>query len=88
HPLRDLYRLGLNVTLNTDDPSVSNTTLTDEYVVAIQGIGVTMPELKNIAMNGIRAAFLPPREKSRLEKSMGQALGLITPPRVRWRFWE
>ncbi len=88
HPLRDLYRLGLRVTLNTDDPSVSNTMLTDEYVVAIQSIGLTMIELKNIILNGVRAAFLPAREKARLEKRMSQALGLATPSRFRWRFWE
>jgi len=88
HPLRDLYRLGLRVTLNTDDPSVSNTMLTDEYVVAIQSIGLTMIELKNIILNGVRAAFLLAREKARLEKRMSQALGLATPSRFRWRFWE
>jgi adenosine deaminase len=87
HPLRDLYRLGLHVTLNTDDPSVSNTTLTDEYAVAIQSIGLTMIELKNIILNGIRAAFLPAREKARLEKRMSQALGLTAPTRFQWRFW-
>jgi len=88
HPLRDLYRLGVHVTLNTDDPSVSNTTLTDEYVVAIQHIGLTMIELKNIIVNGIHAAFLPAREKVRLEKRMSHDLGLATAPRLRWRFWE
>ncbi len=87
HPLRDLYRLGVHVTLNTDDPSVSNTTLTDEYVVAVQSIGLTMTELKNIILNGIQAAFLPPRQKARLEKRMRQALGLTAPSRFRWRFW-
>jgi adenosine deaminase len=87
HPLRDLYRLGVQVTLNTDDPSISNTTLTDEYMVAIQNIGLTMVELKNLIMNGVKAAFLPTREKARLETHMSQALGLTTPTRFRWRFW-
>lgn len=88
HPLRDLYRLGVHVTLNTDDPSVSNTTLTDEYVVAIQHIGLTMIELKNIILKGIQAAFLPARDKAWLEKRLTRALGLETPSRFRWRFWE
>jgi len=78
----------VHVTLNTDDPSVSNTTLTDEYVVAIQHIGLTMIELKNIIVNGIHAAFLPAREKVRLEKRMSHDLGLSPAPRRRWRFWE
>ena len=67
HPLRDLFMLGVNVTLNTDDPSVSDTTLTDEFLVAMMGMGLTLPDLKKIIRNGIRAAFLPIDERERLE---------------------
>lgn len=34
HPLADMLGLGLPVTINTDDPTVSNITLTDEYEIA------------------------------------------------------
>jgi adenosine deaminase len=36
HPLFDLFRLGLRVTLTTDDPSVSATTLGEDYIVAVE----------------------------------------------------
>ncbi len=68
HPLRDLYVLGVNVTINTDDPSISDTTLTDEYLVAIMGLGVSLRDLRNCTRNAIRAAFLPADEKQALEK--------------------
>lgn len=67
HPLRAFYQIGLHVTVNTDDPSVSNTTLTDEYMVAVRDIGVTVPEINQMILTGVRAAFLPPSEKERLE---------------------
>jgi len=68
HPLRDLYVLGVNVTLNTDDPSVSDTTLTDEYMVAVLGLGVSVHDLRRCTRNSIRAAFLPPAERQQLEQ--------------------
>jgi adenosine deaminase len=67
HPLRDLYVLGVNVTINTDDPSVSDTSLTDEYMVAMMGLGVSLRDLRMCTRNAIRAAFLPEKVKQGLE---------------------
>jgi adenosine deaminase len=74
HPLRAFFQIGLPVTINTDDPSVSNTTLTDEYMVAVRDIGVTVPEIKQMILTGVRAAFLPQSEKERLEAFFTEAL--------------
>jgi adenosine deaminase len=74
HPLRAFHQIGLPVTINTDDPSVSNTTLTDEYMVAVRGIGVTVPEIKQMILTGVRAAFLSQSEKERLEAGFTEAL--------------
>jgi adenosine deaminase len=68
HPLRDLYVLGVNVTVNTDDPSVSDTSLTDEYMVAMMGLGVNLRDLRMCTRNSIRAAFLPPETRRHLER--------------------
>jgi adenosine deaminase len=67
HPLPDFYRLGIKVTLNTDDPSISDTTLSDEYYLAIAGMGLEMADLKTIIMTAVQATFLPPNEKAALE---------------------
>lgn len=66
HPLRDLHKMDVPVTVNTDNTSISNTTLTDEYVVAILGIGITLFELREMIMNAVNAAFLPDDEKENL----------------------
>ena len=62
------------MTINTDDPSVSNTTLTDEYMVTVRDIGVTVPEIKQMILTGVRAAFLPQSEKEQLEARFTAAL--------------
>ena len=66
HPLPDFYRLGIKVTINTDDPSISDTTLSDEYFLAMAGMGLEMSDLKVMIMTSIEAAFLPPNEKAAL----------------------
>lgn len=66
HPLRDLYHLAVPVTINTDDPSVSDTTLTDEYQVAVMVMGFTIQDIQRILLNAARAAFLAHDEKETL----------------------
>ncbi len=66
HPLYAFHRLGIPVTINTDDPSISNTTLTDEYVMAKRGIGVPFRDLHQMTLNAAEASFLPQPEKGRL----------------------
>ncbi|MBN1994809.1 MAG: adenosine deaminase [Anaerolineae bacterium] len=74
HPLYAFYQLGIPVTINTDDPSISNTTLTDEFLVANRGIGVPFRCLAEMIMNAARAAFLPEPEKTRLVEWFERAL--------------
>jgi adenosine deaminase len=66
HPLRSFQNRGIRVTLNTDDPSISNTTLTDEYMIAVREIGLELSQLRTIILNGVYAAFLDRQEKERL----------------------
>jgi adenosine deaminase len=66
HPLMDLLALGLPVTINTDDPSVSDTTLTDEYVVAMLTMGMTLSQIKRAIVIAAGSSFLPEEERKRL----------------------
>jgi adenosine deaminase len=74
HPLYAFYQLGIPVTINTDDPSISNTTLTDEFLVATRGAGVPFRVLPQLVLNAANAAFLPQPEKGRLVEWFEQAL--------------
>jgi adenosine deaminase len=57
HPLARLHRAGVPVTLSTDDTTVSDLTLTDEYIRAIEVIGLALPELWAIDRHAIDVAF-------------------------------
>lgn len=66
HPMRAFYDAGMLVTLNTDDPAVSNITLEHEYRVAQDILGFNQSELATIQSNGVLAAFLSKKEKQAL----------------------
>jgi adenosine deaminase len=66
HPLRKMMQAGLNVTLNTDDPSISRITLSDEYHLAIELFGLSVAELSQRVLMAANAAFLPPGERDAL----------------------
>lgn len=70
YPIRDYFDRGLLVTVNTDNPTVSHTTLTQEYAELNRRFGFTWPELKQLALNGAAAAWLPEADKQTLRATM------------------
>lgn len=66
HPMNFYYQYGLRVTLNTDNRLISDTTLTDEYMIAVEKYGFEYADLKNVIINGFKSSFLPYREKVRI----------------------
>jgi aminodeoxyfutalosine deaminase len=58
HPLRRMTESGLFVTLNSDDPPMFGTSLSNEYLVAGRDLGFSPAELAGLAANGVRASFL------------------------------
>jgi adenosine deaminase len=61
HPLARLHRLGVPVTLSTDDTTVSDLSLTDEYERALDQIGLTVDELWAIDQAALDHAFADDR---------------------------
>ena len=57
HPLARLHRAGVPVTLSTDDTTVSDITLSEEYVQSVEAIGLTLPELWAIDRRALDVAF-------------------------------
>jgi aminodeoxyfutalosine deaminase len=64
HPLRRCFDLGLLVTINSDDPAFFGSDLAGEYLLAHIEQGFSQAELRQLAVNSIRASFLPDAEKA------------------------
>ncbi len=57
HPVRRLYDEGVRITINTDDPSVCNVTLTQEYELLMERFGFTLEEIEGLISVAEQAAF-------------------------------
>ena len=66
YPLKAYLDQGIPVTLNTDNTTVSGTTLAGEYVLARERLGITATDERTLLENAARAAFLPESEKAAL----------------------
>ena len=64
-PLRGYLQKGLCVTVNSDNRTVSGTTLNREYSL-LRELGLTASEQNHILFYAAEAAFLPEREKAEL----------------------
>lgn len=68
YPLHQYFQQGIRVSLNTDNPGISRTTLTNEYYKAacmIKG-GISKWDLLKIVRNGFISAFIPFEQKKSL----------------------
>jgi adenosine deaminase len=77
HPVRQYFDQGLKVTVNSDDPAMFNTSLTEEYLTLARELGFTVEEIKRVALNAVDSCFLPAEDKAALRSAfMDQWQGL------------
>ncbi len=76
HPLPEMIDAGLNVTLNTDDPGISNIRLSDEYFTAVVELGLAQDTLRGMILSAAQTAFVSSRDQRQLESELQEALGL------------
>lgn len=74
HPLGKMLDAGLYVTLNTDDPSISQITLSDEYRLAVENLGLSLAQLVERLIASAQASFLPAAEKQKLVERLRDRL--------------
>lgn len=59
HPLKQLFDLGVKVTINSDDPEVLETNLNNEYRIAHEVLGMSLDEIARCNRHAVQASFLP-----------------------------
>ena len=68
HPLFELYKYGIKTTINTDNMTVSNTTLENEYNRLIETGKMSINDIIAMNLNSIDAAFIDDNEKAKLKQ--------------------
>lgn len=74
HPLVKMLDAGVNVTINTDDPSISRITLSHEYYTACEDLHMPQSTLRQRIIAAAKAGFLAEHEKEKLVKQLTKDL--------------
>ena len=59
HPIKEMIKRGLPVSINTDNRLVSNTTVTKEMELLVRHVTLSPKDLKNIVIAGFKSGFFP-----------------------------
>jgi adenosine deaminase len=70
HPIETYVRSNIPVTVNTDNRLFSRTSVTEELWRVYQHCNLEASDLREIALNGFRYAFLPYRQKQSLLRNV------------------
>jgi adenosine deaminase len=65
HPLRKLMNAGILVTINSDDPGIFDTNLSDDYAIAHQVHGFTPADFKKCNQTAFNSSFISEKEKNK-----------------------
>jgi adenosine deaminase len=74
HPLGRLFRMGVPVTINSDDPSIQDTDLTDDYVKAVKYFDLSLEDLVQANLTALKSAFISKEEKAKLIEEYAAAV--------------
>lgn len=68
HPIEKLFKLGIPLCINTDNSTVSNISLTEEYIKLSNYFNFTIDDYKKMNINALNHSFLAKEEKEYLIK--------------------
>jgi len=74
HPLRRLRDAGIGLSLSTDDPAICDTTLSGEYLLAMEHFGFTLSDIKDLIFDAADQSFLEPHRKEVVKKRLSAEL--------------
>ena len=83
YPLRYFLDEGLKVCINTDNRTVSNTTVTHELMICIAHCGMTAEDLKQVMLNAITYAFTDEGTKQQVIQQIAVSYTHLTLPTKR-----
>lgn len=76
YPFKTFLDAGINICINTDNRTVSGTTLTDEYMKLHEWYDITYQDMETLNHNAVNGAFIPDSEKQLLHDRLSSGYQL------------
>lgn len=74
HPAYKLYKMGIPVTINTDNMTMSDVTLDEEYDHCLKQMGFEYKDLIMMNINSAKYSFMKPEDKKKVIKELEKCL--------------
>lgn len=66
HPINQLFQAGLNISINSDDPALFNTTLSQEFQKLVTTFQYNILDLETFTLNALNSSYLKEDSKENL----------------------
>jgi adenosine deaminase len=92
HPFPYFWEQDYRVTLNTDNRLMSDTTMTDEYRIAVDQFGLDFDDLEKLSINTMKSSFAPYGDRVKMIfgrikpkfRELREEFGLAEPENAYW----
>ncbi|MDA0705075.1 MAG: adenosine deaminase [Proteobacteria bacterium] len=74
HPFPEYLRTGIPVALSTDDRGMWDSTMTDEFFVAVTEFNLSWEEIRTLSRNSLQYAFVQPGVKQQLLREFDERI--------------
>jgi len=68
HPIRTFMQHGLRVSVNSDDPSMFETDMNNEFLQLHRKLGFTIPELFKLSLNAVDSSFVGEEKRMKMRE--------------------
>jgi adenosine deaminase len=77
HPFMEQRRRGVRATINSDDPGMTRTDVTDDFLAVHRELGADLDELECTVLDAIDASFAPDSEKAAMRKEFTEEFAAL-----------
>lgn len=77
HPIKPLYKNGVPITLNSDDPTFFNVELLDEFYNLYKYLDFSLEDIKDLICNSFEYSFLTPEQKKEYLDKVAAQWGVL-----------
>jgi adenine deaminase len=74
HPIDELYKRGVKVTINCDDPAYLSSDICENFLEVVETFNWTKLDILKVIQNSVEASFMSEQEKNQFNQNLKEFL--------------